>query len=79
MEETAILYGISRATLYRLLREQTRPKGLCRSDRGQTRIMPTGEMEQYCEIIAAIKFRTSNKKGRCLSTGKLFGFWKSMV
>jgi len=70
MEETAILYGISQATLYRLLREQTRPKGLRRSDRGQTRIMPTGQMEQYCEIIAAIKFRTSNKKGRCLSTGE---------
>jgi hypothetical protein len=70
MEETALLYGISQATLYRFLREQTRPKGLRRSDRGQTRIVPTDEMERYCELIAAIKFRTSNKKGRCLSTGE---------
>jgi hypothetical protein len=70
MEETALLYGVSQATLYRSLREQTRPKGFLRSDRGQTRILPTAEMERYCEIIAAIKFRTSNKKGRCLSTGE---------
>jgi hypothetical protein len=70
MEETALLYGVSQATLYRSLREHARPKGLQRSDRGQTRILPTSEMERYCEIIAAIKFRTSNKKGRCLSTGE---------
>lgn len=68
MQETADLYGISLATLYRSLREQTRPKALRRADRGQTRILPTADMERYCEIIAAIKFRTSNKKGRCLST-----------
>ena len=70
MEETAALYGVSQATLYRSLREQARPKGLRRSDRGQTRVVRTDEMERYCEIIAAIKFRTSNKKGRCLSTGE---------
>jgi hypothetical protein len=70
IQETAVLYGISQATLYRSLREQTRPKGLRRSDRGQTRVVSTDEMERYCEIIAAIKFRTSNKKGRCLSTGE---------
>ena len=27
-------------------------------------------MEYYCELIAAIKVRTSNKKGRHLSTGE---------
>jgi hypothetical protein len=27
-------------------------------------------MEQYCELIAALKVRTSNKKGRHLSTGE---------
>lgn len=68
MKETAALYGISQATLYRSLREQKCPKGLRRSDRGKTRVLPIEEMERYCELIAAIKFRTSNKKGRCLST-----------
>ena len=27
-------------------------------------------MEQYCELVAAIKVRTSNKKGRHLSTAE---------
>ena len=28
------------------------------------------QMERYCELIAAVKLRTCNKKGRCLSTGE---------
>ncbi len=32
--------------------------------------MASSKMEQYCEIIAAIKIRTSNKKGRHLSTAE---------
>jgi hypothetical protein len=35
MEATAQLYAISRATPYRLLRENRRPKEACRSDRGR--------------------------------------------
>jgi hypothetical protein len=70
MIETAALYGVSQATLYRALQEQVRPKALRRTDCGQTRILPTADMEKYCELIAAIKVRTSNKKGRCLSTGE---------
>jgi transposase InsO family protein len=27
-------------------------------------------MEHFCELIAAVKVRTSNQKGRCLSTGE---------
>jgi hypothetical protein len=27
-------------------------------------------MQRYCELIAAVKVRTSNRKGRCLSTGE---------
>jgi hypothetical protein len=68
MQETAALYGISESTLYRALREHNRPKPLRRSDRGKPRILPAEEMEAYCEIIAAIKIRTSNKKARHLST-----------
>lgn len=68
MQETAALYGISESTLYRALREHNRPKPLRRSDHGKPRILPAEEMEAYCEIIAAIKIRTSNKKARHLST-----------
>ena len=70
MQETAALYGISEATLYRILREHHRPKGLRRSDYGQTRALSMDDMESYCEIIAAMKIRTSNKQGRHLSTSE---------
>jgi transposase InsO family protein len=33
-------------------------------------VLSREEMERYCELIAAVKLRTSNKKGRCLSTGE---------
>jgi hypothetical protein len=70
VDETAALYGVSKDTLYRLLREQSRPKSVRRSDRGQPRKLPQQEMESYCEIIAAFKIRTSNKKGRHISTSR---------
>jgi hypothetical protein len=68
MDSTAQLYAISRATLYRLLREDRRPKDAYRSDRGCTRAMPADEIERLCEIVAAMKIRTTNRKGRHLST-----------
>jgi hypothetical protein len=62
------LYGVSINSVYRALRERRKPKGLRRSDAGKSRILPTSEMEWYCQIIAAMKIRTSNKKGHHLST-----------
>lgn len=62
------LYGVSRATLYRVLQQSLRPKGLRRADRGKPRKIPAAEMERYCEIVAALKLRTTNRKGRHLST-----------
>ena len=70
MQETANLYGLSEQTLYRALAERARPRALRRSDRGTPRVLPQNKMEYYCELIAAIKVRTSNKKGRHLSTGE---------
>src|SRR4029077_5720344 len=70
MQETAHLYGLSEQTLYRALAQRARPKALRRSDRGTPRVVPQDKMEYYCELIAAIKVRTSNKKGRHLSTGE---------
>jgi len=70
MQETANLYGVSESTLYRALNVHNRPKPLRRSDCGKPRILPADEMEMYCEIIAAMKIRTSNKKSRHLSTSE---------
>ena len=68
VEKTAKSYGVSEATLYRHLKKHTKPRVIQRSDRDKPRILPTEEMEYYCELIAAVKVRTSNKKGRHLST-----------
>jgi hypothetical protein len=68
MQETAALYGVAEVTLYRMLREHARPRSLRRADYGVPRVMPTPQMESYCEVIAAIKLRTSNKQGHYLST-----------
>jgi hypothetical protein len=70
MKETANLYGVSEQTLYRALAQRARPRALRRSDRGTPRVLPQDKMEYYCELIAALKVRTSNKKGRHLSTGE---------
>ena len=45
MQEIAKLYGVSEATLYRALREYSRPKALRRSDYGKPRILAIEEME----------------------------------
>ena len=68
IKETAKLYGVSIDTLYRALRERVRPKALHRSDRGTPRKLDQASMERYCEVIAAFKIRTCNKKGRHVST-----------
>jgi hypothetical protein len=70
MQDTATLYGVSETTLYRALRERARPRALHRADQGSPRVVPTDEMQRYCEVIAAIKLRTSNKQGRHLSTAE---------
>ena len=66
MRETATPYGLSEQTLYRALAERARPRALRRSDRGTPRVLPQDKMQSYCEVIAALKVRTSNKKGRLI-------------
>jgi hypothetical protein len=63
MQETASLYGVSEQTLSRSLAQRARPGALRRADRGTPRVLPQDKMEYYGELIAAIKVRTSNKKG----------------
>ncbi len=64
----AALYGLSRSTLYRGLRQQPRPKPLHRADRGRPKVAAAAELERWCETIAAMKLRTLNGRGRHLST-----------
>jgi hypothetical protein len=64
----ADLYGVTPATIYRALREQHKPKNSARIDSGQPRKMSAHQMERYCELVAALKLRTTNKQGRHLST-----------
>lgn len=64
----AQLYGVSPATVYRALRTFLKPRAAHRRDRGQPRVLPQTELERYCELIAALKLRTTNKQGRHLST-----------
>lgn len=58
------------ATVYRALRQVLRQRTAHRSDHDQPRILPSSELEHYCELIAALKLRTTNKSGRHLSTGR---------
>ncbi len=64
----AELYGVSASSVYRQLRELYRPKGLRRADRGSPRALSGEQLQHYCEIVAALKLRTENGKGRKLST-----------
>lgn len=68
MQEIAVVYGVSESTLYRAIQQQGRPRAVNRTDRGQPRFLPQAELERYLELIAAMKVRTSNGKGRHLST-----------
>lgn len=68
--QTAEYYDVSDDTLYRALRAYQRPQALRRADFGEPRVMSKAELEQYCEVIAALKIRTSNKKQRHLSTAE---------
>lgn len=73
IRDAAELYGISEDTVYRALRELQRPKPVSRADLGSPRILSTNEMERYCEIVAALKLRTTNRQGRHISTATAIG------
>ena len=64
----ASLYGVSTATVYRALTELNKPHAAHRADHGKPRVLQSAELERYCELVAALKLRTTNKSGRHLST-----------
>ncbi len=68
IEETCEAFGISPATLRRQLRNHQLPYLVHRIDYNKSRSLPEADMRRYCELIAALKLRTTSKKGRRLST-----------
>ncbi len=64
----ANLYGLSATTVYRALNGFNKPQAVHRVDHGKPRVLPARQLEQYCELVAALKLRTTNKNGRHLST-----------
>jgi hypothetical protein len=70
MQETGALYGVSEPTLYRAIQQHGKPRAVNRADHGQPRLLPKTQLERYLELIAAVKLRTSNRKGRHLSTSE---------
>jgi len=64
----ASLYGVSLTTVYRALRKFNKPHPAHRADHGKPRMLPQTELERYCDLVAALKLRTTNKNGRHLST-----------
>lgn len=64
----ATLYGLSPTTVYRALRDFNKPFPVHRRDHGRPRVLQFSALEHYCELISALKLRTTNKKGRHIST-----------
>lgn len=69
----ATLYGVSIATVYRALTELNKPHAAHRADHGKPRVLQSVDLERYCELVAALKLRTTNKSGRHLSTQRAVG------
>lgn len=67
IQEAAKLYGVSIATIYRALRKYNKPSTIHRADYNRPRLIEHAEMKKYCKLIAALKLRSTNKKGRHLS------------
>ena len=68
IKQASELYGVSESTLYRQLSQVKKPRSIQRSDAGRPRNIPEEKMMQYCELIAALKIRTTNKNSRHIST-----------
>ena len=62
--EAAEFYGVSTSTIYRQLRKYNKLSIDHRADYNKSRIINLNKMRYYCEIIAALKYRTTKKKTR---------------
>lgn len=67
IKEVAVLHGVSNATICRALNKYNKLSSVSRSDYNNPRLFRYEEIQKYCNLIAALKLRTTNKKGRHLS------------
>jgi hypothetical protein len=61
-------FGVSESTIRRQLREHIHFSIENRIDKNIPRVISKTDMLLYCQLIAALKIRTSNKKNKHLST-----------
>ncbi|GGG06519.1 MULTISPECIES: DDE-type integrase/transposase/recombinase [Cysteiniphilum] len=68
--DTAAVFNISEDSVYRQLRALNlhQRERKTRSDKGNSRILPEKELHYYCQIIAALKFASTNGNRHMLST-----------
>jgi len=67
IQEAATFYGVSTSTIYRYLRKHERLSTVRRTDYNKPRLTSEEQIKRYCYLIAALRRRSSNKKGRHLS------------
>ena len=68
--ETAQTFNVSISTVRRALKNYKQPYSIHRADYNKPRKLSSEEMFYYCELIAALKKRSTNNKGKQLSTPK---------
>lgn len=68
IRETAETFNISFSTVRRAIKNYSQPRSIIRSDYNRPRKITKEEMLRYCELIAALKIRSTNRSGKQLST-----------
>src|SRR5438093_13552975 len=70
IREVAAAYDVSESTVYRALTPRPAPRAVQRVDQGTPRVLPGEQLEQDCEVIAALQLRASKKQGCHLPTAE---------
>jgi len=73
INDTAKAFNVSLSTVRRAIKNYSRPRSILRSDYNCPRKISKEEMFRYCELIAALKIRSTNRKGKQLSTPRAIG------
>lgn len=68
IKETAEVFSVSFSTVRRAIKNYSQPHSIKRADYNKPRKTSFEEMLRYCELIAALKIRSTNRKGKQLST-----------
>ena len=70
-------FGVSESTIRRQLREHIHFSAGTRIDKNIPRTISKTDMLLYCQLIAALKIRTSNKKTNIYQPKRVFAFLKN--